>query len=1201
MKNSNIKKILSILLMLVFTLSLLPASVFAAADKNVTLTIIHVNDRHGRMGADPYISELVKNTKGNVLVLDAGDALHGQITTNLSEGAAMVELMNKTGYNAMTTGNHEYTYGINRLLELSEMMDFPLLAANVKGVDGKALFDSCVTFQMDGIKVGVFGLATPETIASSDPRNMTGLVFDDSVKTAETEVAELKASGCDIIIALTHMGMDGLSNQKDRSDNLAAAVPGIDVIIDGHSHTALPEGLTVGNTLIAQTGEYGGNIGVVEITISGDKTLKTAKLIPLDSDGLKADEAILAKIAELDAANEAVTSVVVGSTPVLLHGEKAESRTGGTNLADLITDSMRYATDADMAFMTGGNIRASIDTGDITMGEVLTTLPYSNLIVTVELTGADILKILEHGVDTYPEAAGHYIHVSGINFSFNPDAESGGRIKTVTLSDGKALLPKKTYTVATIDFIAAGGDGYDMANSKNLKYYGGDAEAFINYLAIKPKINAEPEGRVSALLKDALYVVMPDATHGFLGESIRHAEDELKKLAAETGLAYKLYKTADATLQSDALNEAVKADAGAVVLWPITGEPLREAAEKVMDAGVPLIIYDRLIEGFTPDSEVLGDNMKIARMAGKYFNEYFSEEIASGKKINILELAGDDSTVPKQRTQGFIEIAGDNANVVKSFNTQWQREVAREKMTKWLKTASVADIESIQAIYSHEDETVLGAMDAIAAYNGKAKLNIRLIIGLGGKRDLIMHTGYYKEHFGIDLVTYQFSPAMIRDAIKDGALAAAGKSVAAEHLIDTFEIDRNTLGTYLESKAYKTRYTTAMPKIDGVPSDAWYSFAVSSRAIEAYSFMTSGGMFNPDELITEELASTILSITLPYSKTSIKSGELLTREKLAAMLMEALSGYELAETGGALLYTDAGLIGNGYKDAVDYVYKTGLMRGLGGGRFNPQGTVTAAQMATVICNAMNACLNSAARTEGKTYSALSDFSGTVIGTVYGTVFEEFINPVIPNVTYKHYASVADTEAALSSGEIDAFAIDLPIAKYITARNVKFTIFPDVVAGDRYGFAVKKGSPLAKDGNEALKKIIESSVVSELEKTWFSTRESVKTLPENTYKRDFDGSAGTIRFGYANGNIPMSYVDVNGKPAGFDLDIVSRIAYELNMAVEFVPMSFDELFAALDAGEIDMAGGSMSITDERLKTYDFIGPSYDGGVVLVVRK
>jgi 2',3'-cyclic-nucleotide 2'-phosphodiesterase (5'-nucleotidase family) len=164
-------------------------------------------------------------------------------------------------------------------------------------------------------------------------------------------------------------------------------------------------------------------------------------------------------------------------------------RTRETNLANLITDSMLYVTEADIALMSGGNIRASIPAGDITMGHVLDTLPYSNLVVTVELSGADILAALEHGTGGYPEPVGEFVQVSGLNFAFDPEATPGSRVTAVTMADGKPLDIAGTYTVATIEFIAAGGDGYEMmASGRNLKYYGGDAEALAAYLKTAPEI-----------------------------------------------------------------------------------------------------------------------------------------------------------------------------------------------------------------------------------------------------------------------------------------------------------------------------------------------------------------------------------------------------------------------------------------------------------------------------------------------------------------------------------------------------------------------------------------------------------------------------------------------------------------------------------------------------------------------------------------
>lgn len=482
-------------------------NVFAA---DASLTILHVNDRHGRMEAEPYVSQMAKDIAaggGSVLILDAGDTLHGQTPTNLTKGEVMVSLMNTVGYGAMVPGNHDFNFGVDRLKELSKTMKFPLLSANVKTADGDNLFEPYKVFDFNGVKVGVFGISSPETVSKSDPRIVAGLTFEDPAQAAEKMVIALKAEGCDVIIALTHLGVDAASAAKDRSDALNK-VDGIDIIVDGHSHTLLETGKTAGNadkTVTAQTGSFAENIGVIEVVVSDDGITKTAKTVAVpkaddEKPAIAADAAIVSQIEAEKAKIEPITGVVVGNSPVLLQGEREFVRTVETNLANVVSDSMKYATNADIAFLTGGNIRASIEAGDITMGQALTTLPFSNLLATVDLSGADVLKVLEHGVAKYPEASGDHIQVSGIKFEYDPNAEPGSRVTSVLMADGSAFDEKGTYTVCTIDFIIAGGDGYEMMkNGKNMTYYGGDVEAFAAYLGTKPAISAEPEGRVTPI------------------------------------------------------------------------------------------------------------------------------------------------------------------------------------------------------------------------------------------------------------------------------------------------------------------------------------------------------------------------------------------------------------------------------------------------------------------------------------------------------------------------------------------------------------------------------------------------------------------------------------------------------------------------------------------------------------------------------
>lgn len=481
----------------------------APSKNDATLTIFHVNDRHAHMAADPYLAALVKDTPGEVLVFDAGDSLHGEPAASLSEGQTMVDLMNAVGYDAMTPGNHDFNYGSDRLVELSKEMDFPLLAANVTDrATGDLLFDAYHVFQLDdGLEVGVFGLATPETATKTNPSNVKNVEFGDPAIAAKQAVADLKAEGADIIIALTHLGVDEATQPSWRSTYLAENVPGIDVIIDGHSHTTLEQGEEDDGVLIAQTGAMASNIGQIDITVAKDGAVSAeAKLLPIPTEDdpsgpladVTPDPAIVKVIDKIDDATNELTKQVVGHTPYLLDGERDDVRTSETNLANLITDALRVQTGAPIAFLNGGGIRASIPAGDITMGDVLTTLPFSNDIVTIDVTGQQLLDALEWGVRDYPEPLGGFTQVSGLTFDMDPAAKPLHRVSNVRLADGTKLDPKATYTIATLTYLANGGDDYTMlADHQNLMAYGQDYELFVDYLLTKPEIREHAAGRMT--------------------------------------------------------------------------------------------------------------------------------------------------------------------------------------------------------------------------------------------------------------------------------------------------------------------------------------------------------------------------------------------------------------------------------------------------------------------------------------------------------------------------------------------------------------------------------------------------------------------------------------------------------------------------------------------------------------------------------
>jgi 5'-nucleotidase len=482
------------------------AVAYAASDYDSVITIVHTNDVHSRVNGEAYVSSLLKDLKSkneNVLLVSAGDVLHGQAFATLSTGKNVVDVMNAVGYNYMALGNHDFNYGINRLFELEKEMDFKVIAANVVKTDsGEKAFTDRYTVEIGGVEVGLFGLSTPETATKTNPKNVEGYTFTKPVPAAEEEAAALKADGADVIVAVAHLGLDTETAEDERSEAVAA-VSGVDVIIDGHSHTVLEQGKMIGNTLIAQTGEYLNNIGVVKIYLKDKKVVdKTAELIRVPADdeaassGFKPDEGISRLIADIDDKNKEITSQVIGKTPVKLEGARENVRSGETNLTNLITEAMIAATGADAAIENGGGVRASIEAGDITKGNVLEVLPFGNYIITVKATGAELLAALEHGVDTAPDAAAHLSQVGGISVKYDSSKEPGSRVQSVTFDGGGDLDPQKTYTIALNDFMAAGGDNYEMFKGRESMIYKSLDESLIDYIASGADLTQIEMGRL---------------------------------------------------------------------------------------------------------------------------------------------------------------------------------------------------------------------------------------------------------------------------------------------------------------------------------------------------------------------------------------------------------------------------------------------------------------------------------------------------------------------------------------------------------------------------------------------------------------------------------------------------------------------------------------------------------------------------------
>lgn len=483
-----------------------------------TLKIIHTNDIHGNVKDDgkstigfakftTYVNE-TRAKEENVLVLDAGDMFQGLPFANLEKGQSIIELANRAGYDAMTVGNHEFDFGAANLFDnIISKLDFKVLAANVFKGKEQAL-SSYMVKEIDGVKVGIFGMATQETAFKSHPDNTVGYSFTDMIEAAKKSVKDLKEKEqVDVVIMLAHLG---LYEGDYTSDLVAKAVEGIDVIVDGHSHTELPEGLMVNDTLIVSTGTAFKNIGEVELTIKeGQIVNKEAEL--LDYSAFKEvtpDQGVVEIIEKVEAAQKPILERVVGQTAVDLIGERTTVRTGETNLGQLATDAMIDLTGADVAITNGGGIRASIKAGDITMKDMITVFPYGNTIMVKEMTGKDIKAALEHGVNEYPNEKGGFPHTAGITFTLNAYKEVGNRISDIKVA-GVPMDLNKTYTVVTNDFMAAGGDGYDMFKAYPIKAeYNTLMDTLLDYVEKLGVVKGEFEPRMTVVKESASKAVV---------------------------------------------------------------------------------------------------------------------------------------------------------------------------------------------------------------------------------------------------------------------------------------------------------------------------------------------------------------------------------------------------------------------------------------------------------------------------------------------------------------------------------------------------------------------------------------------------------------------------------------------------------------------------------------------------------------------
>ncbi len=470
---------------------------FAKYDKdNEKIVLIHTNDMHGFFQEGKYngmgaaklkrFIDLVEAKNPDALYVDAGDAVQGANLVTLSKGMAAIDVLEGLELDAMVLGNHEFDYGQEQLAKLVEKSEgkFPMLACNVLDKTGKPVYKPYVIKEAKGKKIAFVGFATPETTFKSHPKNTENLTFEDPVEAGKKIVKELEGKA-DILVGICHLGDEKLE-QDWTSIKLAKNVPEFKVLVDGHSHKVYEGGKLVNGVMIVQAGEHTKNVGYVTIDPSDlTKPATSALFTKKDSAFINEDQKVAAIVDKIKKDNEIIEAEEIAESPVELIGEREVVRKGESNLGNLLTAALINISDADVALTNGGGIRDTIAKGMVKKGDILRVFPFGNTVKVIKLSGKDLKAALEHGFSVYPEANGGFPHVAGLTVKFDAKKEAGSRITEVLVA-GKALDENKEYTLATNDFLVAGGDDYKMFKGKPVvAEYGALDEILIDFIKVK--------------------------------------------------------------------------------------------------------------------------------------------------------------------------------------------------------------------------------------------------------------------------------------------------------------------------------------------------------------------------------------------------------------------------------------------------------------------------------------------------------------------------------------------------------------------------------------------------------------------------------------------------------------------------------------------------------------------------------------------
>ncbi len=488
-------------------LGLLLALCTAALAEELQLGIISSNDSHGHIlpfrhnGEQDWggmarrrvaIQTARADTDYYWMVLDAGDVFQGTPMSNLLTGFLDIECMNQMGYDAMALGNHEFDFGYDLIRGRLPDANFPMLSCNVIDKErGVSVSQPYHIFRRGNYRIGVIGLTTETLLGETDPRVSDYVEVYDPVPIVRSLAQYMRSIGVDIVIAVGHQGYG-------RDVEMAEAVPELDVIVGGHTHTKLDEPTRVGDVVVTQSWEWGKQIGVLKLDFtreSEDERFRLAEYeneyVPMSPDKPE-DDGMKAFIADYDARFSKEMDVIVCRA---LQDFSADNiRREENAMADMISDAMRAATDSDVAFFNGGNFRAGIDSGEVTFGDLYAVLPYDNFLMKVPMSGERLLSILEYAGLQYGD--GGFPQVSGLRLQY----EDMELVSALILRDGEyvEIDPAAEYTFLTTDFLAIGGDGFPMDEDPYGPGYTGKEQrsAFAQWASQQRELSYETDGRI---------------------------------------------------------------------------------------------------------------------------------------------------------------------------------------------------------------------------------------------------------------------------------------------------------------------------------------------------------------------------------------------------------------------------------------------------------------------------------------------------------------------------------------------------------------------------------------------------------------------------------------------------------------------------------------------------------------------------------